>query len=253
MTKPYIDDNRFRYVVSKLATYQKRDFWEFNKRYMRVLPRERALPACTAMDAALVATIKYVRARNAGRPEDQDTEDMLSKLWLEASQKVALVDPNLAEALHFKGMGWLDGGIWDIADGRGMKISVNDMQLARQKLGHILHAEGRRGESMNWERIAIFSFGVIFVTLLVAIALFLPEPTNFQYTVLRIVLALAAAGVAALIPGFIEVKYRQAVRAGGAIAVFVVVYFFSPASLVSNRDQNLGSGPIDLLEGTVVE
>jgi hypothetical protein len=46
-------------------------------------------------------------------------------------------------------------------------------------------------------------------------------------------LALAAAGVAAFIPGFIEVDVKNWVRAGGAIAVFVVVYFFSPANLVT--------------------
>jgi hypothetical protein len=84
-----------------------------------------------------------------------------------------------------------------------------------------------------WERIAIFIFGVSFVISLLAIAVFFPYPAPFQYTVFRIVLALAAAGVAALIPGFIEVSYRTAVRAGGALAVFVIVYFFSPAALVS--------------------
>ncbi|MEM9766179.1 MAG: hypothetical protein AAF968_27510, partial [Pseudomonadota bacterium] len=53
----------------------------------------------------------------------------------------------------------------------------------------------------------------------------------------RIILALSAAGVAALVPGFIDVQYRQLVRAGGAMAVFVVVFFFSPASLVSNEER----------------
>jgi hypothetical protein len=32
--------------------------------------------------------------------------------------------------------------------------------------------------------------------------------------------------------GFIEVDVKNWVRAGGAIAVFFVVYFFSPADLV---------------------
>lgn len=85
---------------------------------------------------------------------------------------------------------------------------------------------------VNWERLAIFVFGVIFVAVLLIIALFYPRPTPFQYTVFQIVLALAAAGVAALIPGLINVKV-PGVSAGGALAVFVVVFFFSPAALVA--------------------
>ena len=83
------------------------------------------------------------------------------------------------------------------------------------------------------ERTAVFIFGVVFVLLLVSIAVFIPEPTQFQYTTFRIVLALAAAGIAAFIPGFLEVELNSWLRAGGAIAVFVIVYFFSPASLIT--------------------
>jgi hypothetical protein len=79
-----------------------------------------------------------------------------------------------------------------------------------------------------------FVFGVVFVAVLLALAVFIPAPTTNQYTVFRIVLALAAAGVAAVIPGFLAVQVSTAVRAGGAMAVFVVVYFFTPAGLVSN-------------------
>jgi hypothetical protein len=69
------------------------------------------------------------------------------------------------------------------------------------------------------------------------LAVIFPQPTPFQYTVFRIVLALAGAGIAALIPGFIEVAielaYKNVIRAGGALGVFIVLYFFSPASLVA--------------------
>ena len=41
------------------------------------------------------------------------------------------------------------------------------------------------------------------------------------------------SGVAAVIPGFLTVNVSNWVKAGGAIAVFVIVYFFSPAKLVS--------------------
>ncbi len=88
-----------------------------------------------------------------------------------------------------------------------------------------------RNRHYNYERTAIFVFGVVFVIGLLVLAIIFSEPTDFQYMVFRIVLALAAAGVAVFVPGTIEAYAKKWVRAGGAIAVFVVVYFFSPASL----------------------
>ena len=86
--------------------------------------------------------------------------------------------------------------------------------------------------SSKHERIAVFVFGAVFVVAMLALAIAFPEPTAFQYTVFRVVLALATAGVAAFIPGFIQLHLSTWLRAGGAIAVFVIVYFFSPAQLV---------------------
>jgi hypothetical protein len=81
------------------------------------------------------------------------------------------------------------------------------------------------------EKKLAYIFGVVFVVMLLAVALFVPNPTAFQYTVFRIVLALAAAGVAAMIPGFLEVTISTWLRAGGALAIFVIVYFYAPAAL----------------------
>src|SRR5580693_6576870 len=81
------------------------------------------------------------------------------------------------------------------------------------------------------ERFLAFGFGVIFVVVLLILAIKYPNPTPFQYTVFRIVLALAAGGVAAMIPGFLSIEVAKWLRAGGALAVFVIVYFYSPAGL----------------------
>jgi hypothetical protein len=94
----------------------------------------------------------------------------------------------------------------------------------------------------KWSRIMIKSdekkfaylFGVAFIIVLMVVALLVPNPTNFQYTVFRIVLALAAAGVAAMIPGFLQLTVANWIRAGGALAIFVIVFFYSPAALVAN-------------------
>jgi len=83
------------------------------------------------------------------------------------------------------------------------------------------------------ERYAVFGFGVVFVVVLLVLATWFPEPTAFQYTVFRIVLSIAIAGIAAFLPGFMEANIGSWLRAGGAMAVFAIVYFFSPAGLVS--------------------
>jgi len=77
-----------------------------------------------------------------------------------------------------------------------------------------------------------FGFGVVFVAAILVIALAIPNPTDFQYNVFRIILALAAGGVAAVIPGILNVNLSRFITASGALAVFVVVYFYSPAKLV---------------------
>src|ERR1700685_3870916 len=91
-------------------------------------------------------------------------------------------------------------------------------------------------ESKSHERKAAFLFGTVFVAIFLVVALFLPKPSPFQYSFFRIILALAAAGVAAFIPGFINVSVKGSVRAGGALAVFVIVYFFNPAKLISEAE-----------------
>jgi hypothetical protein len=51
--------------------------------------------------------------------------------------------------------------------------------------------------------------------------------------IFRVVLALAAGAFGALIPGFIEVSFRNWLRAGGAMALFVIVYMINPPALIA--------------------
>jgi hypothetical protein len=87
------------------------------------------------------------------------------------------------------------------------------------------------------EKLLGFIFGTSFVAVMLVIAFLAPYPTKFQYEVFKIVLALAGAGCAAVMPGFIKVeyvdiKYLPAIRAGGALAVFLILFFNSPAGLL---------------------
>jgi hypothetical protein len=78
-----------------------------------------------------------------------------------------------------------------------------------------------------------FIFGALAIAAVLWLA-FRPQLlTEQQFEILRIVLALAGGGVGAIIPGFLDLRVttgtKVALRAGGALAVFVVLYFWSPA------------------------
>jgi len=94
------------------------------------------------------------------------------------------------------------------------------------------------------QQLAAFAFGVLFVVAMLLVSIFVPRPTDFQYLVFRIVLALATAGVAAMIPGFLQVNVSTFLRAGGALAVFVVVFFYNPATLVVNNSSDSRIEPL---------
>ena len=83
----------------------------------------------------------------------------------------------------------------------------------------------------NWEKIAGLIFGVTFVTALLALSVLIPEPSPTQYATFKTILAIAAAGVGGILAGTIHVEgsiQKWSLRAGGAIALFIIVFFFTP-------------------------
>lgn len=108
------------------------------------------------------------------------------------------------------------------------------------------HAQGR------WERPAAFLCGVVFLLGVGAVAIFIPRPTEFQILIFRIVVAVAAAGIGAIVPGLLVVHVGSWVRAGGAIALFVLIYQFNPPVLVTDftpYDEALRRGEAQLASG----
>ena len=108
--------------------------------------------------------------------------------------------------------------------GERLPEEVTVISAERRALGGLIVTK-------STEKLIAVACGVVFVAAILVIAIFIGSPTPFQYTIFRIVLALAAAGFVSMTPGFIEAKVGTAVRAGGALAVFVVVFFFAPAAL----------------------
>lgn len=81
------------------------------------------------------------------------------------------------------------------------------------------------------EKIISCVVGGILLTTALILTFTFTEPSPFQEFVIWATLAMGLAGVAAIIPGFIQVDWRKrfGIAAGGALAVFVAVYFFKPS------------------------
>jgi hypothetical protein len=74
-----------------------------------------------------------------------------------------------------------------------------------------------------------FAFGAVFIISILVFTAVVKNPSPTEIWTYRIILALAAAGVAAVLPGFIDIKYKGFVQAGGAIGVFVLILVAFPA------------------------
>jgi hypothetical protein len=74
-----------------------------------------------------------------------------------------------------------------------------------------------------------FWFSVAAFAVLLAITLFVPGWAQQNNALFKTLLALAAAGVAATLPGFLHFNWNNLVKAGGALAAFVLVFLINPA------------------------
>jgi hypothetical protein len=84
----------------------------------------------------------------------------------------------------------------------------------------------RMPPSRDWEKITLFVFGTVFFIVLLAIAWLDPHPSKSSWYIYIWVLAMAAGGVAALLPGAININLNPAIRASGALAIAVLVFYF---------------------------
>jgi hypothetical protein len=79
-----------------------------------------------------------------------------------------------------------------------------------------------------------FVVGVVAVIAILALVVIHPHPSPAQFNVFRTVIALGGAGFALSLTGFLTVEVgsseKNYIRAGGTLAVFVILYLFSPAT-----------------------
>ena len=114
--------------------------------------------AFDAIDRALVATIRYMEGRKAGKPQDQNHEWQLTQLWMEASRALSPIDDpavaKVADACTVKGLGWTDPTVWEAAERKGLRIGVQDMQGARMLLNRKRGISVSTSRAPAWFRIA---------------------------------------------------------------------------------------------------
>ncbi|WP_119418509.1 hypothetical protein [Desertibaculum subflavum] len=97
------------------------------------------------------------------------------------------------------------------------------------------------GAGGKLEIILAFAFGSVFSLVLLALAFFVRDPTDLAVFVTRVVMALAAAGIGAVLPGLLHVEIKSipgvAVRGSGALALGALVYLVNPPALVQHSKQ----------------
>lgn len=85
--------------------------------------------------------------------------------------------------------------------------------------------------STNWKTLSMF---IIFGVAGLLVTVLIRDLSVYQQFYLRVFIGLSAAGIAAIIPGFfrIDVAWLQnTIKAGGAIAIFVLIYKINPPSV----------------------
>jgi hypothetical protein len=99
-----------------------------------------------------------MEGRKAGNPQDQNYEWQLTELWMEASRALSPIDDpevaKVADACMVEGLAWTDPTVWEAAERKGLKIGVQDMQVARMLLNRKRGISVSNLRAQAWFRIA---------------------------------------------------------------------------------------------------
>lgn len=99
-------------------------------------------------------------------------------------------------------------------------------ELGQSRIGN---GSGLISGSLNINTLLAFAFGVVFLSIMLGFAVWYPNPSPFQLDVFMVALSSSAAGVGAILPGFLDVQFKGVARAGGALGLFLLVWASQPA------------------------
>lgn len=103
----------------------------------------------------------------------------------------------------------------------------------------------------NLDTILAFSFGVVFCAILAYAGLRSQPITDArQFFLLRVLAALCAGGIGAVLPGFLDVNFKNFIRSGGALGAFAIVFLINPPAIVGAENDE--SSPYLIDESTVI-
>jgi hypothetical protein len=101
--------------------------------------------------------------------------------------------------------------------------------------GFVMAASENENKIPTWQILTSSFIGCGGLICVVLLAVMLPNPTRWQEFVFRGALAVALAAIIPIIPGFINLKARVkgwgnylSIMAGGAIAIFVLIWLVNP-------------------------
>lgn len=101
--------------------------------------------------------------------------------------------------------------------------------------GFLVQAHPNTSRIPTWQLITSAAIGLIIIGGVVALSVVISQPTPWQELVFRGCLALGLASLAAIVPGLINLNARikswgnyLKITAGGAIAIFVVIWAINP-------------------------
>ncbi|EIY4993520.1 hypothetical protein ML021_003096 [Klebsiella quasipneumoniae] len=74
--------------------------------------------------------------------------------------------------------------------------------------------------------------GAVLVILSFAFAMLMDNPSQFKIFIIRSTFAVGCAALASFVPGWINVNVKGYIKAGGAIAIILIFYFFNPPAML---------------------
>ena len=87
-------------------------------------------------------------------------------------------------------------------------------------------------DKVGMEKILPVAVGVFFILISFFSALFIRDPSHTQFFVIRGLFALGCAAAGSCIPGWLNVEIHGYVKAGGAIALVLIFWFFNPPAFI---------------------
>ncbi|MFZ4476983.1 MAG: hypothetical protein ACOYPR_17440 [Saprospiraceae bacterium] len=135
----------------------------------------------------------------------------------------------------------------DLPDGATVTVSVTKQSAGNSGTGNVTpppvvtgtgDGEPSGGRNSNGDggaphKMSVW-IGVVSLAAILAAVLFVPCPSSAQFFVFRLILAVGAAGIGSILPGFLNIE-SGAAKAGGALGLFALVYLLNPAEVVGNE------------------